>query len=280
MDLSVTRRILSVIIAVFTALAVCVLAVSMLFSPTLGSQDFLEKRFVTEELEAECNAQLDVKFAVLAAESGVPLRVFQAAETNYSTKTALTSAFRNLFGDEAPELYNQSMIDYFNKLIAEYLDAANTPYQSENVYCVAEQAAKIFSETVGLHHTGAAKIRFDAMRSLARRATVVSAILLVICLALLLLLYRNSLKALTYLFAGMAAGGFGTLLGTLLCLITRVHTRVAISPLIYRDIFAGMLRVYFVYLALLSAVITVVFYILMYIAYSRSHQKSQRQLIF
>ena len=281
MDLSVTRRILAVIITAITALAVCLLSVSLLFSSTLGSPDFLEKKIVTSELVSVCNAQLDRKFAVLAEESGVPVRVFQAAETNYSTETALLSAFRNLFGDESPELYNKILIDYFDNLITEYLDAAETDYQSEDIRLTAERAAKLFSDTVGLHGADAANARMTAAKKTAKRITTLSAILLVVLIALLwLFLYRSSQKALVYLLAGISAGGLGTLLGALLCMVTRVHEQLVVIPEIYDELFAGAIGTFFVYLALISAAIAVVFYALMYIAYKQSNKKSERKLIF
>ncbi len=281
MDLSLSRKILSVVISAVAAVCTCVLMVSMLLSATLGSQDFLEKQIMTDSLVAECNAQLDAKYAVLAEETGIPLKVFQAAQNNYSTKTALLTSFRNLFGDEASELYNQNTIDFFDGLITEYFDAASVKYERANVENAAKEAARIFSEVVGLHHMGDTKTRLNTAKANARSAAAASAVILAVCSALLIvLLFSNARKACVYLLAGIAGGSFGTLLGTLLSLLSRVYTKLDIAPAVYQNAFADVLFTYFVYLALIAAAISLISYAALYIVYRNSSRKSERKLIF
>lgn len=255
MEMKQTRKLLSLIIAVVIAISsVCMLS-SLTLELSLANKSFFSKHLVTNAVAEECEKQLDLKFEALEAESGIPLSVFQMATKTYSTADNLSQASQNIFSEETAELYSNERVDYFYNLCTEYLDGNNISYNRDDVRRTADKAARIYSETVGIHNTDSISQYLTLFARDCTKATSITIVSLIICGTLLAIIYKKKNYAISYFASGVAGGGIATIIGALLALIFQVGTDVSVSPVVYQSNIVSMIRIYFAYLMLAGIIL-------------------------
>jgi len=277
MGIGETRKILSIILAVLTAVTVALTAMLALMNTTLANRTFLQKNIVNEALVQACNEQLDAKFAVLEAETGIPVRVFQAIKEDNPVDVTLNMAFQNAFGAEDSSFYNDNMVSYFYQLCEGYLKESNTLYTEEEVAVAADKAAAIFSETVGLHEVDYVNTKLITMRRSVSVCLAAGAIGLVLCAVLTLMLYTDKNKAMTYLCYGTAGGALGMLLGSIGCLIAKVPSGLNLAPSIYADAAGKLIQKYFLYTAGTGLLLLVIAYAALFFFNRQKNARPKRR---
>lgn len=258
MGLKATRKILSIILCVVVAIATICTVSSAVLEMTFSSRGFITKNIVTSEVITECETQLKAKYAVLEDESGIPARVFETILSNYDTEESVKLAVENIFGEESSELYSEERVEYFYNLCVEYLDGNAIRYKKSEVQSVADRAAMIYSETVGVHNTGSVVDHLNMFRNNCTKSTSVGLISIVLCMVLLLVVYRDREFAVSYFVAGITAGGIATVLGAIICLIFKVSAGISVSPMVYQSSFASMFNKYLLYLVLAGIVVVAI----------------------
>lgn len=276
MGISTTRKILSIIISVLMAVAITITGVLLVLNLTLSNRAFLEENVVTNKLTAQCEEQLDAKYAVLEAETGIPIRVFQAIKVEYPIDTTLKMAFQNAFGAEDSTFYSSNLVNYFYQLCEDYLGETDTSFTEEEVTRAADKAAMIFSETVGLHEVDFVNNKLIALRHSISSVLAITIVGLVLCVVLMLLLYTDKSKAATYLLYGAAGGALGLLTGSIGCLMIRAYTKLELLPFIYAEVVGEMVKKYFLLAAIAGAVLLIVFYAALFLMNRGTSKRKKR----
>lgn len=257
MELKSTRKILSITLAIVIAISTLCYDATLIISKTMGSQKFVCSHIVSDELVRECEKQLDIKFDTLEKKSGIPSRVFQTVKTSYKTRDAMTQAAEYIFDVNDSTLYNDTKIDYFRDICIEYLEGNDIKYKDANIDVVAKEAARIYSDSVGIHNADAIKQFVATTNKNCSRIQSICALLTFICALLIVLMYKQRVNAYLYVAAGLIAGGFGTALGSLMGIIARVGANYAISPVAYQHSFYSMTRTSILFIMLFGLAVMI-----------------------
>jgi hypothetical protein len=258
MALKTTRRILSVILTVIIAVSSISLFASIVLDNTFASQKFISKHFVTDSLVAECDKQLDVKFEALEKKCSIPAHVFQTIKKQYSTNSSICQAIGYLFDENDSSLYNESRIEQFYSLCIEYLDGNEIEYDEKAVYNVADEAAKIYSDTVGIHNASEMKYYVDDISQFCTRSISISLLLCVCAMVLLAIMYKQKAYASAWVGSGLLGGGIAMILGALISLIFKVGSDYDITPVIYQQGFYSMTHTFMLLLLLAGFVMLLI----------------------
>ena len=152
MRLDISRAIISTLLEIAIAISVIVFSISVIMTFTVADQNYFINQFANQELVSVCNAQLNMKYEALSSETGIPARVFERVKEDYPTDEALRQAALSLFSEENETLYSENKVNYFYELSMEYLDGNEITYKKADIKRAAEKAARIYSDTVGLHN--------------------------------------------------------------------------------------------------------------------------------
>lgn len=238
MGLSQTRKIISCILAVLTALMTAALIISSVLGFTLSSRAFTERVIAKGELVSQCEKQLDSKYASLEAESGIPSRVFLQVKTDYSISDSLKRAIESAYNGENATLYNQGIVDYFSKLCTEFLEGSKLEYNKNDVERTAKKAAEIYSETVGIHGAEVFAKHMRAVKDIGAKCGLVSFMVILLAMLITVVIYSSKTKGLMYVAAGLTGGGLATALSGVLCFAFRVWRKIILQP----EVFAQAVR--------------------------------------
>lgn len=275
MGLSQTRKIISVIISFLTAFAAAALIVSAVAGSMLTSRQTLRKIIVTDELASQCERQLDAKYAVLEAETGIPRRVFEQVKKTYGIKKSLRRAVSNTFKGGNADLYNEELVEYFNRLCVEFLDGNNTPYDKTEVRSAAKKAAKIYSDTFGFHNADLSAKKITALKDRCARVILMSVLLIFVCLLIVSVIYSNKSKGYIYNFAGLSGGSLAAALCALLCLIFKVYNRFNLQPAVFNSAVGHSVKVFLTVTLAIGIVLCALFFLFFVLCYKRSQRREE-----
>lgn len=260
MGLKATRKLLSVILAAIIAACTVLTLTSIVIGSTFSTQGYLTKHLINDELVAECESQLNMKYEALEVKSGIPARVFEMVEKDCSTAESLNLAVQYLFTDESSTLYNQDRVDYFYKLCTEYLDGNNISYKKSAVQNTAEEAARIYSDCVGIHNADTIKGYLSTFSQSCARVGSVSLVVTVCALFLLMIMYTARDTACLYIAGGLAGGGIAAAIGSIICIAAKIGSEFSFEPAIYQQSFYSMTKLFFITLLIVSLVFLALIY--------------------
>ena len=279
MGLGTSRKIICVILSVIVAASFAGLIFSVSLSNTVASRSYIEKHLITDEVAAGAEEQLDMKYKTLAAESGIPFRVFETAKSEFPVKKTVENAFVNSFGAEDSTLYTENMANYFTKLCIEYLEGVGLEYESENVERTGEKAARIYSDTLGFHNIASLAESISALRNKCVTVTAVTAAAISICVFAIMLLYNDRKKGATYLLGGAYGGALGVLISSLVFAFLNPGSKIDLEPIVYRLSVSGMVISAFLLSAGIGAISFVALCAAQFIVKKKS-KKTVRSIIF
>ncbi len=273
MELSATRKLLAVIISVIIAFSTALTITSFAIGSTLASQSFFKKNAVTGELISQCEAQLSAKYKTLEAQSGIPADVFETIKLEYPIGNSLNTAFQNVFSSENPELYNDALVDHFEKLCTDYLDGNHLKYNKTYIRNTATEAAEIFSDTVGLHNMGTASDKMSALKDASSLVTMFALVLLAVSIVLIFMLFSKRKSGYVYIFSSITGGAAGTAIGAFLCKIISPLEELGIAPEVYKSAMISVFGKSMLYTAAAGFVIAVSSLIANLITYTKKKSK-------
>lgn len=257
MNLKSTRRILSIAIAFVVASCLVLISICGVISQTVGSRDFYINHLVNSEVVSECNAQLDAKYNALSKKSNIPADVFNSITTAFPTEENLHRATEYLFDENDQTFNTQSIVDFFYNSCCEYLDANEVEYDEGSIMNVANEAARIYSDTVGIHGLdGVSRYVTDYRHSYISLMSV-SVIVLFVFTILILSIYKEKYKALYYVAGGFIGAGIADLLISLLCTVSKVIDKHIVYPNVITDALHKMTSLYELYLAVAGMAVLV-----------------------
>ena len=235
MRLDTSRRIIATILEIVIAVSTVIFLISVIMTFTTADKNFFINQFATPALEAECNAQLNMKYEALSNETSIPARVFERVTEDYPTDEALRQAALSVFSEENETLYSENKINYFYELSVEYLDGNEISYNKDDIKRAAEQAAKIYSDTVGLHNTGGIQARIARFSRIYPQTTIASFIVAFVCFPAVMVMYKRKKHGYFNAIGGILAGSAATALSTFVLAITRFGSSIDILPEIHRE---------------------------------------------
>lgn len=277
MGLKKTRNILSLILSVIIAASTVITTFAFVLNITYGTSSYFINNLITDELVSACDEQLSLKYEVLAEKSGIPARVFETVKSDSGTRNSMELAVSNLFGEESSTLYSEERVNYFYKLCTEYLDGNEIEYKKENIRLVGTEAARIYSDCVGIH--GAEEIGKFLSRYKQTSARIVSAgaITITICIILSILLYKKKEEASIKICGGLAGGGFATIIGSLMLIILKSGSNIVFYPYLYQQSIYAMTRHCYLYMLLTGVAVVIVSYVFIVLFCKRLNKDKKRQ---
>ena len=255
MKLNISRRIIATILEIVMAICTISFLISLVMTFTSADQNFFINRFATKSLAEECNEQLNMKYEALSSETGIPARVFERVEVDYPTDEALRQAALSVFSEENETLYSENKISYFYELSIEYLDGNEIQYKEADIKRAAEKAARIYSDVVGLHNTGAVQARIEDFSRKFPKITIASFVIAFACFPSVLVMYKRKKSGYFNAIGGILTGAAATGIGSLLLIIFNIGGSINILPEIYKESMTRTATVDFLIIAFLSAIV-------------------------
>ena len=237
--LASSRKILSYLLSVITAVVLVIAVISGINHLTIGNKNFYVKFFSTQVLADECDKQLTEKYKTLSTKSNLPLDIFDSVKVKFDTKESLNQAAEFLFDENDATLKNGSRYNYFKTTIIEYIEANDIKMSDKTVDLVATEAQQIYSDTVGIHNLEF--LKNDVQRQNTRAVHCFSVCIIVLLLAAFMLsyIYEKKILFLSYFSSGIMAGGVATILSSLVMRLAHIGT-VAVSPAVWNGVLGNM----------------------------------------
>ena len=257
MRLDVSRRIITTILEIVIALSTIVFLISIIMTFTIADQNYFINQFATPALEEECNAQLNMKYEALSHETSIPARVFERVEEDFPTNEALRQAALSVFSEENETLYSENKVNYFYELSIEYLDGNEISYKKADIKRVAEKAARIYSDTVGLHNTGGVQARIAKFAKVFPRTTIFSFIAAFLSFPSIMVMFKRKKQGYFNAIGGIFAGSVATAISSLLLLITGMGSTIDILPQIHKEAIVATSAKIFLIIAFFAIVVAV-----------------------
>lgn len=247
MGLKATRKIICTILAVLVSATTFFGSAFAISVNTFGNEEFYSKYWATDELVAQCEHELDTKFEALSYKSGIPLDVFNAVKRDTDTKTAITEAVNGIFSGKDTTLYSDERIDYFYNLCKVYLDANEYNYNKHDIKNVAEEATKIYSDSVGIHNTSSIKNYAEKQKE---KSSVYATILLLMSLVgaiIFVVLHKEREQGIVYIASTLITSGIAHLITGMGAIIFGFTSRFDIQPTVYEGVFKHLHDVFMLY---------------------------------
>lgn len=279
MGLSETRKALCSITAVITSIATAAFIISFVLGFALNSQPFIERILVTDSLVSECEAQLDAKYAVLEAETGIPSRVFAQVKKSYGVGDSLKRALQNVYTDEDSTLYNNTTVEYFNKLCTEYFEGSEIEYDKDDVQRTAVAAAEIFSDTVGFHNADSAPERVETLRKGCSTVELASLMFILLGMLSIVILHTDKKKGFIYTFIGLSGGSLGAAVAAALCVIFKSYNKISILPEVFALAAGNALKICLLLVIPAGLILALASYIAFFITYKKIEKGKERSIV-
>lgn len=277
MGLKKTRTVLSILLSFVTAAATLITLVSIVINITMASPSFFADKLITPQTVNECTKQLHIKYTALEAESGIPARVFETVAQDSGVEFSLQTAASNIFLPESSTLYNEERINYFYNLCTEYFSGNNIEYNEKAVRRVSEKAARIYSDTLGIHNTESIEKYISGYKQACLKTISSGIITIALCCCMLCLIYKKRTDILFFTGCGGAGGGTAAVIGAVICLILKFGSDITFYPAVYQQSLYSMIRLSFIYLLLFGIICTAVSCILTALAVNTYKKERKRR---
>ena len=282
MGLKASRKVMSIIFSIVICASTVCMLVSAVLSATFAAPNFIAENLITDEVVEECEKQLSAQFETLEAESGIPARVFKTitVENKKSNiRDNMKLAASHIFTEESSELYSKEKEALFYNYCVEYLDGNDIKYNESDVKLVAQRAAEIYSNTIGIHNSEIIKEYLSTFGQNCAKASSVSLLAIVVCTVLLMIMYRKKDEPVSYLAGGVAGGGVAVILGAFISLVSGAGKSISVAPAVYQLSFVSMTRTYFIRLIISGLVVLAVGVLTEYIIYNKNLRERIRKRI-
>lgn len=239
MELKKARNLLCVLFAVITAIGAILTVGTIVTSATLCSSRYMSNKLNSKSIVSQLDASYDAQLQALSAESGIPLRVFQAAKNEFIS--AETNVQR-LFSEQDATMFSEDKTEVFEKLCMEYLDGNGIKYKKADVHLTAEKASSIYSACYGISNGQALSDFINTFKSKTIGFTALGLLLLIIPFVVDLMLFTRNEKLFAQLLNYVTVCGFSLILFGLAGLIFGIGSDIMISPEIYANAIAKVIR--------------------------------------
>ena len=255
MNLNTSRHIVSLILEIVIAICTMTFLISVIMTFTVADKNFFINQFATMSLAGKCDAQLNAKYEVLSSETGIPARVFERVEEDYPTDEALRQAALSVFSEENETLYSENKVNYFYELSIEYLNGNGVSYNKADVKRAAQKAARIYSDTVGLHNTGGVDEKISDASKAFPVATIASFVVVFICFPSVMIMYKRKKGGYFTAIGGLFAGAVATIIGSGMLILFSLGSSINIMPEVHNRAIVSMATRVFLIVIFFSVVL-------------------------
>ncbi len=254
MKLKTARKILCILFSVLIAVGSCLFTGAVLVKSTLCSEKYMTNFFSSGSVEQGNKNNLENELKVLAAQSNIPVRVFEAAQRLDDSDTA--SAVKRLFENHDPSLYNKAKIELFENLCKEYLDGNHIKYDDAQIHRTAVRATEIFANSYGFQNTQTVTSFIKTVNENYSKYTSLGLMLIMVSVISVFLLFSQRKNALPVIISGFMSAGFAYVLIAVCSILFAVGKNPALYPQIYADALASSVRCLFIILLVIGIAVS------------------------
>lgn len=250
-----SRKLLCFFLVLIMVIGVSLFAAPTLVRATLCSQSYMSLFLETKSIKSYCDQSYNDRIALLAENSGIPIRVFEVAENieGYSE-----NALERFYSNYDTTIFTQDKIDTYQTLITEYLDGNDISYNQELVHNTAVKAAEIYADCYGLKNTETFKTFVDDVNASYGKIASIGLVLALAAVLMILVLHSNKKKAVKYYLGALSATGLSFILVGIFCLVFRTGKGARITPAVYGNAIFGAISFMFVILILTGIILTAI----------------------
>ena len=227
-----SRRILCFFLTLLMTIGICLLSAATIVRATLCSPVYMDRFLSSPEVKAYCDDIFEQRISLLAENSGIPVRVFEASNNVGGYEETVVERFYN---NNDTTMFTKNKISVYENLIIEFLEGNNEKYDASLVHNTALSAAEIYADSYGVKNTEAFREFIDnTINSYGRLSSSGLAVMLISFL-LILSLHDNKKKTKKYFSSAFTSAGLSFIFTGIACLIFKVGKGAVITPDIYND---------------------------------------------
>lgn len=250
-----SRKLICFLLSLLMVVGLCIFSGATLLRSTLCYQNYMERFISSEKVVNYCNTAYNERIAILAENSGIPLRVFEATENVGGYSETVTSRF---YSGSDTTMFTQDRIETYEKLIKEYLDGNALQYNENQVHNTAVKAAEIYADSYGLKNLSVFKSFVDDVVDGYGRVSSTGLSITMIAAALIFVMYSDNKKTVKYYTSSFTATGLSFIFIGIASLVTSLGKSSVITPVVYSKAIFSAVNCMFVILILTGVVITAV----------------------
>lgn len=250
-----SRKLLCFLLSLFMVAGICAFTGSTLVRSTLCYQSYMEIFVTSGKVSRYCDNAYNERIAILAENSSIPIRVFDATDNVSGYSETVAGRF---YSGSDTTVFTLDKIETYEKLFKEYLDGNDIIYDDEAVHNTAVKAAEIYADSYGMKDTSALKVFVDNAVAEYGRISSIALAVAVISAALIFVMYTDSKKTVKYYTSAFSAAGLSFISVGVISLAVSLGKGSVITPDVYRDAIFSAISVMFVILILLGVVVTAV----------------------
>lgn len=239
MSFQKARNIICIILCAVTALGAVLTVGAFIFSSTLCSSEFMEKRLMSKAVISKCDESYNARLEALSQETGIPVHVFKAASDKF---VIAENAVQRLYSGQDTTMFSNDKTEVFEKLCTEYVEGNELKYSKNEITAAAEKATQIYADCYGIADS---QPIYDFITSLKNRSSGIMALgllLIVVPAAVAMMLFSKHEKLLAQLLSFLTASGFAITLSGAVGLIFGIGTNTLITPEIYAKAISQAVR--------------------------------------
>lgn len=247
-----SRKVLCFFLTVLMVVGICILSASTLVRATLCSPVYMNNFLSSDEITAYCDDVFEQRISLLAENSGIPVRVFDASDNVGGYSETVVERFYN---ENDTTMLTKNKITVYENLIIEFLEGNNEEYDASLVHNTALKAAEIYADCYGVKNIELFREFvnncIDSYGKLASAGLVV----MLISFLLILSLHDNKKRTLKYYSSAFTSAGLSFVFTGIACLVFKVGKGAEITPAIYGDAIFKSINVMFLALIALGLVL-------------------------
>lgn len=247
-----SRKTLCFFLTFLMVIGICLFASSTLVRSTICSPKYMGRFLSSNQITEYCDNAFEQRIALLAENSGIPVRVFDASENVGSyTETVVERFYR---GSDTSML-TKDKIDVYEKLIIEFLDGNDETYDRDLVHNTAVQAAEIYADCYGVQNIDSFRQFVNDTKNYYGKLSSSGLILVLTSFLLIISMFDNKKKAFMYFLSAFSAAGLSLVFIGIACLIFGIGKGGVITPEVYCDAIFKSINVMLIINILLGAIL-------------------------
>lgn len=250
-----SRRILCFFLTLLMVSGICLVSAATIVRITLCSPVYMDKFLSSAEITAYCDDVFEQRISLLAENSGIPVRVFDASKNAGGYSETVVERF---YKKNDTTMFTKDKITVYENLIIEFLEGNNEKYDASLVHNTALKAAAIYADCYGIKNTEAFSEFVNNTISSYGKLSSAGLVIILIPFLLILSLHENKKKTQKYFSSAFAAAGLSFIFISIGCLIFKVGKGAVIAPSVYNDAIFKSINVMFLMQTAIGLVLTAV----------------------
>ncbi|MCM1285966.1 MAG: hypothetical protein NC213_05665 [Acetobacter sp.] len=254
MELKKARNLLCIFFSIIAAIGAILTVGTLVTYSTLCNSRYMSNKLNSKSIVNQLDASYDAKLQALSAETGIPLRVFQAAKNEFiSTETNV----QRLFSEQDATMFSEDKTEIYERICTEYLDGNGIKYNKADIHMTAEKASSIYSSCYGISNGQALSDFISTFKSKVTGFTALGLLLMIIPFVIVLMLFTKNEKLFAQLLNYVTACGFALILFGLSGLVFGIGSEIMINPEIYANAIIRVIKTDFLISLIIGIAVSV-----------------------